>query len=309
MPAIVVNNLSKKFKSCLAVDGLSFNVPKNHVVGFLGPNGAGKTTTLRMLVGLSKPTSGNITISGVPVVFGNSLSNKKVGYLPEAPSMYSWMSGFEYLNFVADLLALDKSSKKRKIKELLETVDLTESQHKRISTYSNGMKQRLGIAQSLINDPDVIILDEPVSALDPIGRKSVLNVIEKLKKNRTILLSTHILSDVDKICDDIVIINKGKLVVSAPLTELKAEYASPILEIEFTKDPHGILGKIKKEKWVKKVEQDGTLMKIWLTDNSVVEDNIPLNFLATQKIGILRYGLTLPETEDLFIELLGADNE
>jgi ABC-2 type transport system ATP-binding protein len=309
MPAIVVNNLSKKFKSFAAVDGLSFNVTENHVVGFLGPNGAGKTTTLRMLVGLSKPTGGDITISGIPVVFGNSAANKKIGYLPELPSMYSWMSGYEYLNFVADILKLDKNVKEAKIAELLKTVDLTEAQHKRIATYSSGMKQRLGIAQALINDPDVIIMDEPVSALDPIGRKNVLHVIEKLKKNRTILLSTHILSDVDKICDDVVMINKGKLVVSSPLAELKEKYASPILEIEFISDPRGILEKVQKEKWVKRIEQDNALMRIWLTDNSVVEKNIPLKFFAGQNIGILKYGLTLPETEDLFVELLGAKNE
>lgn len=309
MPAIVVKNLSKTFKSFAAVDGLSFSVEKNHVVGFLGPNGAGKTTTLRMLVGLSKPTGGNIVISGVPVVFGNPSSNKKVGYLPEAPSMYTWMSGFEYLNFVADILKLDEKSKATKIKELLKLVDLTEARNKRIGTYSNGMKQRLGIAQALINDPEVIIMDEPVSALDPIGRKNVLHVIERLKKNRTILLSTHILSDVDKICDDIVIIDKGKLVVSSPLAELKAKYASPILEIEFASDPSAVFDKVKKEKWVKRVEQDGTNMKIWLADESVVEKNIPLKFFADQKIGVLKYGLTLPETEDLFIELLGAKNE
>lgn len=307
MSAITVNNLSKNFDSFAAVDGLSFNVTKNHVVGFLGPNGAGKTTTLRMLVGLSKPTGGDIVISGIPVVFGDSAANKKIGYLPELPSMYSWMSGYEYLSFVADILKLDKKAKETKISELLKLVDLTEARNRRIATYSGGMKQRLGIAQALINDPEVIIMDEPVSALDPIGRKNVLHVIEKLKKNRTILLSTHILSDVDKICDDVVIINKGKLVVSAPLAELKTKYASPILEIEFTSDPREILGKVRKEKWVKKVEQDGALMKIWLADNSVVENNVPLKFFATQKIGILKYGLTLPETEDLFIELMGAE--
>ncbi len=306
MPAIVVNSLTKKFGPFAAVNDLSFSVEKNHVVGFLGPNGAGKTTTLRMLVGLSKPTSGSISISGSPVVFGSSSANTNVGYLPEAPSMYPWMSGYEYMNFVADILNVDKNAKAAKIQELLKTVDLLDAKDKLVAAYSNGMKQRLGIAQALINDPSVIIMDEPVSALDPIGRKKVLHVIEKLKKNRTVLLSTHILSDVDKICDDIVIINQGKLVVSSPLAELKEKYASPILEVEFASEPHGILQKVKNEKWVKRIEQTGTLVRIWLADSEVVNNNIPLHFFAKQGIGVLKYGLSLPETEDLFIELLGA---
>ena len=305
MSAISVKNLTKKFKSFTAVNDLSFEIEKNHVVGFLGPNGAGKTTTLRMLVGLSKPTKGNMEIAGLPIIFGKSQANKKIGYLPELPSMYGWMSGYEYLEFIADIFKFKKSDKKSKIAELLKLVDLVEAKNKRISTYSGGMKQRLGIAQALLNDPEVIILDEPVSALDPMGRKEVLEVIEKLKNTRTVLFSTHILSDVDRICDDVVIINDGKLVVAAPLSELKSKYASPILEVEFVSDPKTILDMLKHQNWVKKVESNGNKLRIWLFDNSAVEDNIPMDFLLRQKIGILKYGLTLPETEDVFIGLLG----
>jgi len=307
MSAISVRNLTKKFKLFTAVDSLSFEVEKHHVVGFLGPNGAGKTTTLRMLVGLSKPTDGDMEIARTPIVFGKSDTNIKIGYLPELPSMYGWMSGYEFLDFIADIFKFSEAKKKTKIAELLKLVDLTDAKDKRISTYSGGMKQRLGIAQALLNDPEVIILDEPVSALDPMGRKEVLNVIEKLKKNRTVLFSTHILSDVDRICDDVVIINNGKLVVSSPLSELKAKYASPILEVEFISDPTKILATVRKEKWAKKVEQNGNKLRIWLFDNNAVKSNAPLNFLLTQKIVILKYGLTLPETEDLFINLLGEE--
>lgn len=305
MSAISVKNLTKKFKSFTAVSDLSFEIERNHVVGFLGPNGAGKTTTLRMLVGLSKPTKGEMEIAGQKIIFGKSQANKKIGYLPELPSMYGWMSGFEYLEFIADIFKIKKSEKQSKIAELLKLVDLVEAKNKRISTYSGGMKQRLGIAQTLLNDPEVIILDEPVSALDPMGRKEVLEVIEKLKNTRTVLFSTHILSDVDRICDDVVIINEGKLVAAAPLSELKSEYASPILEVEFLSDPKMILDMLRHQKWVKKVEINGNKLRIWLFDNSAVENNIPMDFLLRQKIGILKYGLTLPETEDVFIGLLG----
>jgi len=309
MSAISVKNLSKKFKSFTAVNELSFDVEKNHVVGFLGPNGSGKTTTLRMLVGLSKPTNGNMTISGVPVIFGNEESNYKVGYLPELPSFYSWMSGREYLEFVADIFKISAKKKAERIKKLIKIVDLNESQNNRISTYSGGMKQRLGIAQALINDPEVIILDEPVSAFDPLGRKEVLRVIEKLKANRTILFSTHILSDVDRICDDVIIINHGKLVVSKPLTELKTQYATPILEIEFVSDVSEIAKSVSNEKWVKKLEQNGRSIKIWLNDDKAIKGNIPFEYFAKKGLGILQYGLRLPETEDLFVSLLGENDE
>lgn len=218
--------------------------------------------------------------------------------------MYSWMSGYEYLSFIGDIFKLPKQTKESRIKRLLELVNLMGAKNKQISTYSGGMKQRLGIAQALINNPEVIIMDEPVSALDPIGRKEVLEVIEKLKTNHTILLSTHILSDVDRICDDVIIINNGKLVISSPLADLKEKYASPILEVEFASDPTKLLTKLRQEKWVKHADQNGNLLKIWLENNKVVNSNIPLEYFTAQKIGILKYGLTLPETEDLFIELL-----
>lgn len=303
--SIKVTNLTKKFGDFIAVDKLEFQVQKNHVVGFLGPNGAGKTTTLRMIVGLSEATSGSIEISGVPVIFGNSATNQKIGYLPEMPSFYLWMNGVEYLNFVADIFRIEPVKKQAKIDELLKLVNLWDARGKKIGTYSGGMKQRLGIAQALINDPEVVILDEPVSALDPIGRKETLEIIERLKVDKTILLSTHVLSDVDRICDDVVIINHGKLVAMSPLPELKAKHASPILEIEFNKTPEKLLPDLKNQAWVKKFENNGLTLKIWLNDNDVVKDNLPIEYFVNKKIGILNYGLRMPEMEDLFIELVG----
>ena len=302
MSAISVNNLTKKFKDFPAITDLSFEVPANHVVGFLGPNGAGKTTTLRVIVGLSKPTEGGVTVSDVPVVFGESTANAKIGYLPEQPAFYGWMTGDEYLRFIADLFPL--AAKAQRVAEALKLVDLTGFRDKRVATYSSGMKQRLGIAQALLHDPEVLILDEPVSALDPIGRKEVLEIIEKLKAQKTILFSTHILADVDRICDDVVIINKGRLVAAAPLAELKAKYASPVLEVEFAADPRALLAAVRREPWVKRAESNGNLLRVWLNDDGAVGQNRPLKYFAEQKLGVLKYGLTLPGTEDLFVELL-----
>jgi len=302
--AIKIKHLTKNFAGFKAVDNLSLELSENRVLGFLGPNGAGKTTSLRMLVGLSRPTGGEIEIAGEKVIFGKSTVNKFVGYLPERPSFYNWMTGREYLGFVADIFGLKDSEKRNRITELLKKVSLTAFGSKKISTYSNGMKQRLGIAQAIINNPKVLIMDEPVSALDPIGRREVLSIINNLKKQMTILLSTHILSDVDRVCDDIAILDRGKLIISSSLENLKANYASLIIEVELDQDSPDILKKISKQPWVTKAEKNNQIIKIWIKDREVMSKNIALNFFAKEDVGVLNFGLKLPEVEDLFVSIL-----
>ncbi|MDI6816914.1 MAG: ABC transporter ATP-binding protein [Actinomycetota bacterium] len=304
MSAISIRNLSKSFGDFTAVSRLDLEIRENSVFGFLGPNGAGKTTTIRMMVGLTKPSGGSIEIAGSKVEFGAAKTHQSFGYLPEQPSFYGWMSGEEYLRFTAGLFGLSGKEEAQRTKRLLALVDLEAARKKKISTYSNGMKQRLGIAQALMNDPQVLILDEAVSALDPIGRKEVLNILEELRKEKTIFMSTHILADVDRICDDVAIIDRGKLVIQSPLAVLKEKYASPILKVDFTRDPGAAVPELERSSWVKKVEKSGNQIRIWLQDSEVMESNIPLKTLAGFDIGILSYGLTLPETEDLFVELL-----
>jgi ABC-2 type transport system ATP-binding protein len=214
------------------------------------------------------------------------------------------MTGKEYLEFVADTFGIDHTEKDKIIKRLLGLVNLVEAKDKKISAYSNGMKQRLGIAQALVNEPKVLIMDEPVSALDPIGRREVLAIIENLKKTMTILLSTHILSDVDRICDDVAIINKGKLITVSSLADLKKKYATQILEVEFDTDPEKILSDLKNQDWVTKIEKSGNHLKVWLKDEKTISSNLPLKFFSALGVGILSYGLSLPEVEDLFIDLI-----
>lgn len=309
MSQIRIENLNKQFGNFVAVDGVTFEVGAGRVLGFLGPNGAGKTTTLRMMVGLSKPNSGKIFINDQEIVFGQSKNNKLFGYLPEQPAFYGWMTGTEYLNFIGELFGFDSKTIKHKIIDLLKLVDLIDAKNKKISTYSNGMKQRLGIAQALINDPEVLIMDEPVSALDPIGRREVLKIIENLKKDKTIILSTHILADVDRICDDVAIINHGKLIALSPLVELKEKYAQPILEVEFASDPHTIVSSLKAEPWQSNIEKNGNTLKISLKDEKSLTNNVPLKFFALRDIKVIRYGQILPEAEDLFISLIGKDKQ
>lgn len=304
MTAISVDHLRKRFGSFVAVDDLSFTVPEKHVVGFLGPNGAGKTTTLRMLVGLSRPTSGAITMSNTPVVFGQTTRQKTVGYLPEQPAFYNWLTGREYLTLLAELAGVPQRRVASEVDRLLALVALTAAQRKRVGGYSGGMRQRLGIAQALLGEPAVLILDEPVSALDPLGRKEVLAVIEQLRDTCTVFFSTHILADVDRICSDVVLIHQGRLVVAQPLAELKATYAAPILRVECLHDPAPLLPALRQESWVQRCEQDGRLLKVWLTDEAVLQDDQPLRFFAAHSLGVLQYGLTLPDAEDLFVALV-----
>ena len=307
MSRIKVTNLTKRFAGFDAVSDLSFEIGENKVLGFLGPNGAGKTTTLRMLVGLSKPTSGKIEICDDEMRFGETKNSHLIGYLPEQPSFYNWMTGGEYLNFIANIFNLSQGEKEKRIKRLFEMVGLDQAQKKRIGAYSNGMKQRLGIAQALINNPKVLIMDEPVSALDPIGRKEVLEIIEKLKKEMTILMSTHILSDVDRVCDNIVIINKGKLVVSSSLASLREKYAKSILQVRFLTNPSGLIAKLERQSWVLSVSEEKNSLKVYLKDDKVMINNLPLKFFAECGIGVLEYGLVTLETEDLFLKILETE--
>lgn len=302
--AIEVKNLKKDFGKFSAVKGISFSIERNHIIGFLGPNGAGKTTTIRTIVGLNRATSGLVKVCGETVNFGQSNINYKIGYLPELPSFYNWMSGEEYLDFIADTFGINQDLKRKRIDELLELTGLISAKNRKIGGYSNGMKQRLGIAQSLVHDPEVLILDEPVSSLDPVGRVEIIKIIESLKNSKTIFLSTHILTDVDRICDDIIIINHGRKIADSSLVQLKNKYANPILEIDFISDPKKYIDFIKAENWVKSVDQNNCQLKVTISDPKIIETNKPIKLLSRLELGILNYDFKLPTTEDLFVKLL-----
>ena len=196
-----------------ALSGLDLSVKENTVFGFLGPNGSGKTTTIKILTGLMKPTSGEATVAGEEVKANSIRLRQKIGYLGQEPRMYGFMRGMELLVFVGKVFGFSHVESKKRAGELLDIAGLSEAANKKISAYSGGMLQRLGIAQALMGKPDVLFLDEPTSALDPMGRKKILEFIMHLKKDITIFMSTHILSDVERICDAVAIIDKGKLVI------------------------------------------------------------------------------------------------
>ncbi len=214
MNDIVISNLSKSYgtkdKQVHVVKNISLSVTSGSVFGFIGPNGAGKTSTIKMLVGLSHLTSGSITIKGgLPT---DSQIRSKIGFMPESPTFYQYLTAYEFLDFVASLFKLPHAHKR--IVEVLHEVDLTHSQHKKIRTFSKGMLQRLGLAQAIINNPDILFLDEPLDGLDPLGRAEVKKIILDLKgQGKTIFINTHILGDVEEICDMVGILDKGELLI------------------------------------------------------------------------------------------------
>ena len=203
MAAIKCEGLTKRYGNVVALDSLDLSIKERSIFGFLGPNGAGKTTTVKLLVGLSNPTVGRAWIAGQEVTPEAIGLRKKIGYLPEVPAFYNWMNGPEFLSFVGELHHLSKAEIKNRSDELLELVELKETAKRRIGGYSRGMRQRLGIAQALMNRPEVLFLDEPCSALDPIGRREVLELIKRLSAGATVFMSTHILSDVERVCDSV----------------------------------------------------------------------------------------------------------
>ena len=214
MSEIAISNVSKwygtKKKGKYSVKDLNLNVEKGSVFGFLGPNGAGKTTTMKMVVGLAKPTHGHIKLAGGS---GDDLSiRKKIGFMPESPSFYLYLTGREFLEFIAEIFGM--KNPKAHINEVLSSVDLLQAGNKQIRTYSKGMIQRLGLAQALINDPEILFLDEPLDGLDPLGRAEIKKIILELKsRNKTIFFNSHILADVAEICDQVGIIDAGNLLV------------------------------------------------------------------------------------------------
>lgn len=232
MDILCMEHLSKSFGTHKVIDELSFSVPEHTVFGFIGQNGAGKTTTMKMVLGLLKPSAGRITVCGEPVSYGQTKTNRFIGYLPDVPEFYGYMRPKEYLGLCGEITGMPATEIKSKSEELLELVGL-EKANKKIGGFSRGMKQRLGIAQALLNSPRLLICDEPTSALDPVGRKEILDILQQVKGKTTVIFSTHILSDVERICDQVAVLHAGRLALSGTLSEIMSCHRRDGLFIEF----------------------------------------------------------------------------
>jgi ABC-2 type transport system ATP-binding protein len=232
--SIEVKNLLKQYGEQKAVNEISFKVNKGEIVGFLGPNGAGKSTTMKMITGYLQPDAGDITVSGIDVTKDPLAAKKKIGYLPESNALYYDMYVREYLDFIADLHEI--TDKKKRIEDVIQLTGLLPESKKQIGQLSKGYKQRVGLAAALLHDPEVLILDEPTSGLDPNQILEIRNVIKEQGKNKMVLFSSHILQEVEAICDRVIIINKGKLVADNTLQQLQQHSSLNLIKVSF-KEP------------------------------------------------------------------------
>lgn len=232
MNVLELKAVNKQYGSKKVLDNLSFVIPQGSIFGFVGENGAGKTTTMKLILGLDDVSSGEILIKGEKVRFGETATNQLTGYLPDVPEFYDYMTSAEYLMLCAEITNVAKKKRGQRVAEMLDLVGL-ENNKRKIKGFSRGMKQRLGIAQALLNEPEFLICDEPTSALDPSGRNEFLALLASLRGRVTILFSTHILSDVERICDRVGILHEGNLQVIGELEALKERYAQPQIEVIF----------------------------------------------------------------------------
>ena len=225
-----VNSLTKEYGKEKAVDNISFSLNKNTCTALIGPNGAGKTTTLSMLTGLLKQSNGTIEMDAD--IRGDI--QKAIGFLPQYPKFYSWLTALEFTEMAAKLSGVDAKIAKIEAEKTLEFVGLGDAKKKKTGTFSGGMKQRLGLAQAIVHKPALLLLDEPVSALDPLGRREILNLLKELQETTTILYSTHILNDAEEMTDQLLFLQKGKLVEQGSLQDVREKYANPMYKIYFS---------------------------------------------------------------------------
>ncbi|MBN2199358.1 MAG: ABC transporter ATP-binding protein [Candidatus Aminicenantes bacterium] len=308
MDAVRVEGLRKRFGRVTALNGLSLSVESGSLFGFLGPNGAGKTTAIRILTGLAGADGGRAWLSGIEVGKGNGRTARLLGYLPQEPAFYPWMTAAEMLDHVARTFGLNAAERRRSTEELLGLCGLKEASRRRIGGFSGGMKQRLGIAQALVNRPAILLLDEPVSSLDPFGRKELLDLIDGLRGRCTVFMSTHILADVERICDTVGIIDRGRLIVQASKKALLETYAAPVFDIEADSDQEAAF-----RSWTESLARvpwmDSTVFPEKSTVRVLVNDPAAAKrelLASAVKAGLVltRFETVKPTLEDVFIKLV-----
>lgn len=302
-----VVNLTKRYGTLEVLKRISFEIKKGSIYGFLGPNGAGKSTTMNILSGLIDFNGGEIYLDKQDFVKNKRKLLKRVGYLPQSPVFYGYMTAVEYLTFIGELGGMEGEKIKNRIMELLEVVKLSESANRRIGTYSGGMKQRLGLAAALFNSPEFVFLDEPTSALDPEGRMEVLEFIRGLKKSgTTVFFSTHILNDIERVCDEVSILSEGKILVSDNLENLKKKYIQPIYDIEFEDDTRELENRFKSVPWIQKTVTKKNKAAIYVSDMDRAKREL-LGLITNESNPVISFNLRRSNLEDIFIRLVNND--
>ena len=300
-PAVSTRGLTRRYGPVLALDGLDLDVPAGSVFGLLGPNGAGKTTAIRILTGLARPTSGTASVAGSPIGAPNGSLQRRIGYLDQDPRFYSWMRGRELLEFAGRLHGMEGQELRTRVGDVLEIVGLEDAAKRRIGGYSGGMRQRLGIGQAMIGRPAVLFLDEPVSSVDPEGRRDILDIVGRLRDTATVFISTHILADVERVCDRVAILNFGRLVIEAPILELLETYARPIYTIEPEPGQPDALDRlaaaVRDQAWTREVRIEAGRVRVFVNDPA----------LAGTGVTLVGFERARPSLEDVFLHLVASD--
>lgn len=311
---IEVKNLTKKFGPHTAVDNISFVVNDGEIVGFLGPNGAGKTTTMNMMTGFISSTEGTVRINGFDILEEPLKAKKQLGYLPDVPPVYGDMTVKEYLEFVCDLKKVKKSDRDFMIKDIVATTKLGDVYKRIIKNLSKGYRQRVGVAQALIGDPDVLILDEPTSGLDPKQIMEMRDLIKRLGKKHTVILSSHILGEVSEICDRIIIINKGKIVASDSTEELMSMAGNSAQLATIKGDPYRAVEKLREWSAISSViiendNNDGTYdLKVMGNEGSDIREII-FATMAEEHIPLLMLKPLTSGLEEVFLKVINGSFE
>jgi ABC-2 type transport system ATP-binding protein len=304
--AIRASGLTKVYGDKRALDAVDLEVDERSIFGFLGPNGAGKTTMLRLLTGLARPTAGAVEILGHDIASAGNAVRAQIGFLPDVPGFYDWMTAPELLRFVGTLFGLERRVLDGRVETLLELAGLR-GVPTRIGGYSRGMKQRLGVAQALVNAPRLLLLDEPTSALDPIGRKDVLEMLASLRGRVTVFFSTHILGDVERVCDTVAILDRGRVVARAPIDELKARYGMRKLLVEVTDHGDELAAEVSRLPWATEVARTSTGgLEIAVSDMGAAQREIPA-LVAALHAGLSHLDAGEVRLEEVFVDLVRGE--
>ena len=304
--AIHTQSLSRRYGEVEALIDLNLSVPYGSIFGYLGRNGAGKTTTIRLLTGLAQPTRGRAWVAGHETTNSSNYARRLFGYLPQEPGFYTWMSGREFLLHVSRLFSLPAKEGKKQVERTLELTGLQSAAKRRIGGYSGGMKQRLAIAQALIGEPPVLILDEPTSSLDPAGRHELLDTIADLRGEATVFFSSHILGDIERVCDTIAVIHEGKLLLVSNREQLLEEYAvnAAVIQLDTSSLPisEDFVADLEKRTWVSRVTIDGNSISVLASDVPQGKDEL-LSIIVKHNLRVNRYEWVRPSLEEIFLKI------
>ncbi|MCT9868229.1 ABC transporter ATP-binding protein [Paenarthrobacter aurescens] len=308
-PAVIeAVGLTKTFGKNRALNAMNLEVPEGSIFGFLGLNGAGKTTFLRVMSGLSRASSGSLRLLGEDATLNGTSIRHSIGYLPDVPAFYEWMNARQTLHLAGRLFGLDGPELDAKTEELLDFVRLSGIDQP-IGKYSRGMRQRLGVAQALINSPRLLLLDEPTSALDPEGRRELLDFIGALRGKTTVFFSTHILSDVERICDSVAILDKGRVLAQSTMEELRSRRGQRRILIDVSEGAEALAGVFGQQDWAVSV-QPGPRgeIEVRVSDTETAQREIPL-LIGNQGLGLIRMENAESGLEEVFLELVGKGNQ